>query len=80
MNTRRKNQSKQSQSDVFPWNRDIDFKAAKAAAVWNDNIYHAATLKDMDATRARNIKIIAQVDGEENERAREYVAINVRHC
>lgn len=65
---------------MFPWNRDIDFKAAKDAAVWNDDIYDAPTLKDMDATRARNIKIIEQVDGEENERAREYSTINVRHC
>jgi hypothetical protein len=76
---KRKNQSKQSQSDVFPWNRQIDFKYAKVNAAWNDEIYDEATLKDMEAIRARNAKIVARVDGEEIERAREYHAINVRY-
>ena len=70
-NPKRKNQLKKSEADVFPWNREIDFKFAKVNAVWDDTIYDQETVKDMAATRTRNAKVIEGIDGEETERQRE---------
>lgn len=80
-NPRRKNHIKsRAESDIFPWNRKIDFKVAKVNAVWDDNIYSQARLADMEATRLRNARIIERIDGEETERQRECTAFVVRQC
>ncbi len=79
-NPKRKNQSKKSEADVFPWNRDLDFERAKISAVWDDEIYSNETLTDMAATRARNAKVIERVDGEETERQREWSFLGFHRC
>jgi hypothetical protein len=79
-NPKRKNQLKKSEADVFPWNRQIDFKTAKINAVWDDSIYSGETLKDMATTRARNAKVIERIDGEETERQREWSSLGGYCC
>lgn len=83
LNARRKNQNlnRKMDNDTFPWNRQgIDFVSARVNAKWDDNIYPEATLREMDATRARNMKVIDRVDGEEKRRQGKFVDKNViRH-
>ena len=64
----RRNMRRQAEAEAFPWNRNLDFAAAKANATWDDTIYDLATLNDMAATRAKNEKIIEKLDAEESER------------
>lgn len=54
----------------FPWNRDLDFIAAKNNATWDENIYDPATLTSMEQTRERNEAVIARIDQAESERQR----------
>lgn len=79
-NPKRKNLNKKSEPDVFPWNRDIDFRSAKINAVWDDTIYSEKTLNDMAATRARNAKVIERIDGEETERQRKWSSPGIHRC
>ena len=67
----RRNMRRQAEAEIFPWNRTLDFKAARTNATWDDSIYDKSTLTEMAATRARNEPVIERIDGEENERQRE---------
>ena len=67
----RRNMRRQAEADVFPWNREMDFKAARANATWDDSIYDPSTLGEMDATRKKNEPIIERLDNQETERQRE---------
>ena len=44
--------------DVFPWNRKLDFQAAKKSAQWDSSIYTHATIHTMRNVRATNAKAI----------------------
>lgn len=68
----RRNMRRQAEADVFPWNRQIDFKAARTKASWDDSIYDQSTLRGMDATRTKNEPIIERLDSQETERQRKY--------
>ena len=71
-NTGRRNQRRQAEAEEFPWNRDLDFRTARANATWNDGIYDQETLDDMAATRSKNVPVIERIDRDENSRQREY--------
>ena len=66
----RRNTRRQAEAEEFPWNRDIDFTAAKANAGWDLSIYDSETLESMNATRVRNGPIIHRIDQAESERQR----------
>ena len=68
----RRNQRRQAEAETFPWNRELDFKAARANAAWDESIYDRATLEGMEATRVKNEPIIGMIDNEETERQRTY--------
>ena len=68
----RRNMRRAAEAGVFPWHRDIDFKAARANATWDDGIYGQQTLNDMSATRSKNEPIIEKIDTDESEKQRKY--------
>lgn len=63
---------KNPEPDVFPWNRKIDFPAAKANARWDDTIYTPATVQAMQTVRDRNASKVDRIDAEDNEKYRKY--------
>ena len=69
----RRKQGRHAEADVFPWNRDLDFKPARDSAAWNDDIYDEVTLAAMEATRTRNMTLIKRADSDPIERQRKYL-------
>lgn len=61
-NAPRKGARRQAEAEEFPWTRQIDFAAEKARATWDDSVYDPVALREMDATRARNVAIIDELD------------------
>lgn len=62
---------KATDASEFPWNRNINFEAAKAKAFWTNGLYDTATLDAMEEVRRGNKGYITNVDCEENEKLRE---------
>lgn len=76
----RRSMRRPAEAGEFPWNRDIDFQAAKANATWDESIYDPATLRAMEQTRVRNEAVIARIDQAESERQRKFVlALSARY-
>lgn len=71
-----KTQRRQAEAEEFPWTRtDINFTIAKAEAKWDDSIYDAKAIEEMNAVRARNEPIIDDLDAKVQEQQRK--AFNV---
>lgn len=68
---RRNSTKRQAEAEDFPWNREIDFVAAKRDADWDDSIYDDARLADMAVTRAKNKSVVTGIDDDERERQSE---------
>lgn len=66
----RRSMRRAAEAAEFPWNRELDFIAAKNNATWDESIYDADTLKSMEQTRVRNEAVIARIDQAESERQR----------
>ncbi|CAK4033537.1 Hypothetical predicted protein [Lecanosticta acicola] len=68
---RQRVQRRQAEAEEFPWTRTlIDFPQEKAKAKWDDTIYDAEELAEMDAVRARNVPIIDDLDAKVQEQQR----------
>ncbi|KAF2214906.1 hypothetical protein CERZMDRAFT_82799 [Cercospora zeae-maydis SCOH1-5] len=64
-------QRRQAEAEEFPWTRQIDFPKAKENVTWDDKIYEAATLNDMEDTRRHNMHLIEGVDSRLQEMQRQ---------
>jgi hypothetical protein len=57
---------RQAETDEFPWNRQLDFIKAKAEMktdpTWDYSAYEKTTIENMNATRARNGPVLAQLE------------------
>lgn len=49
-------------NDVYPWNRQMEWEAAKRQSNWDDSIYDPALLQQMEAIRQRNKLTIANAE------------------
>jgi hypothetical protein len=61
---------KPAEAEDFPWARQIDYKAEKEKASWDLSVYDPETLKQMEATRQRNIPVIDDIDTKISEQQR----------
>ncbi|SMQ46111.1 unnamed protein product [Zymoseptoria tritici ST99CH_3D7] len=61
---------KPAEAEDFPWARQIDYKAEKEKATWDLSIYDPETLRQMEATRQRNIPVIDDIDTKIQEQQR----------
>lgn len=59
---------RQAEADEFPWNRQLDFIAARVASKsqdsWDDSVYDAEMLAEMARTRVRNEPVVAVLEEE----------------
>ena len=59
---------RQAEADEFPWNRQLDFIAARVASQskdsWDDSVYDPAMLAEMARTRVRNEPVVAVLEDE----------------
>ena len=59
---------RQAEADEFPWNREMDFIAARDASQdkdsWDDSVYDPAMLAEMARTRVRNEPVVAVLEDE----------------
>ncbi|EME49310.1 hypothetical protein DOTSEDRAFT_49600 [Dothistroma septosporum NZE10] len=69
-NAPRKGARRQAEAEEFPWTRQIDFAAEKAQATWDDSVYDPVALREMVATRLRNVAIIDELDAKVQEQQR----------
>lgn len=72
---------RQAEADEFPWNRQLDFVAAKEAAKskesWDDSVYDATMLAEMARTRVRNEPVVAVLEEEITAKQSKYTS---NHC
>ena len=52
-----------NRSDVFPWNRGLDFVHAKANAKWDSNYLNPQIAKEMQRVRMHNAALVVAADG-----------------
>jgi hypothetical protein len=59
---------RQAEADEFPWNRQLDFIAARVASQskdsWDDSVYDTDMLAEMARTRVRNEPVVAVLEDE----------------
>jgi hypothetical protein len=59
---------RQAEADEFPWNRQLDFIAARDALqskdTWDMSVYDAAMLAEMTETRKRNGPVVTVLEDE----------------
>lgn len=59
---------RQAEADEFPWNRQLDFIAARDALqvkdTWDMSVYDAAMLAEMTETRRRNGPVVTVLEDE----------------
>lgn len=59
---------RQAEADEFPWNRELDFIAARIASkskdTWDDSVYDVTMLEEMARTRVRNEPVVAALERE----------------
>lgn len=66
----RKTMRRQAEAEEFPWTRQLNFPEEKAKARWDDTIYEPETVREMAATRARNVRVIDDIDMKLQEQQR----------
>lgn len=65
---------RQAEAEEFPWTRqELNFHDEKAKAAWDDSIYDADALKEMEAVRNRNVPIIDDLDAKVQEQQRKFL-------
>jgi hypothetical protein len=72
--TGRRGRGRAAECDTFPWNRQLDFKAARANAAWDDGIYEQDTLNRMAAVRLHNKPIVDRMESKGAESMRKRAA------
>jgi len=72
---------RQAEADEFPWNRDLDFIAAREASQskdsWDISVYDKAMLDEMERTRVRNKPVVEVLEDEIT--AKQSKSISYRH-
>ena len=66
-----------SEADDLPWNRNLDFKKAKANANWDDSMYDPNALAAMEAIRNQNARVLVQLEAKLAEQSRKDNSISV---
>lgn len=75
---------RQAEADEFPWNRQLDFIAARVASQskdsWDDSVYDAEMLAEMARTRVRNEPVVAVLEDEITAKQSESILHGDHEC